>query len=365
MRTTSLVLSLSMLSASLTAQAPAPPSEQLAKYDRLLGHWEGKGTVAMVPGEPAAEWTSTVTAKKALGGHFIHEDVKVEFGEAMPGSLVFRNFYGFDRENNVHKSWGINNMGQANETLIHWVDDDTLLTLEVTSENGERVVERWTTKLGTDEYSILGQRSIGTGDWLVHVKGTYKRVQTGQPIDTSGSFGPPTPDSPIVVAAEKMKTLQKLAGTYKVSGTMRMPGQPEVAITGTERLSLICGGTVLEMRVTGTAEGWPPYESWGAIAWNADDNCFTAIGLSNMGQVGHSQGRWVGTDFVFTNASLQHGQPSVSRMLWRIGKNGIVKMEGDSLVATHEPLRAFEASYTRQPGVEPARFDKKEGAYKK
>jgi len=77
MRNLTISLSLALLCASATTQMPGSSAE-LEKLDRLLGHWQGTGTVGGPEG-PMTTWTATVDARRVLGGHWLRQDMTVEF----------------------------------------------------------------------------------------------------------------------------------------------------------------------------------------------------------------------------------------------------------------------------------------------
>ena len=60
-------------SSSSAAQIPEAPKE-LGRLDKLLGNWEGKGTMLTAPDAEPAPWTGRVTVKKVLRDFAIQED---------------------------------------------------------------------------------------------------------------------------------------------------------------------------------------------------------------------------------------------------------------------------------------------------
>lgn len=330
----------------LSAQeGPPQPAKELAKLERLIGNWVGSGTAVMAPGAPEMPWTATSTFKKAMGGHCLLEETLIDIGPEAPAPIVFKSYYGFDRENNRYVVCGISNMGPGAATELHLVDDDTLVTVESRLEEGKLVVDRWVTKLGKESYSFIGHRAIADGEFFVHVKGSMKRAKTaprGIALNATASLRP--------VPAE-MQKLSPLDGTYKFEGEMSMaPGQPAIKISGIETLEPVLGGNVLEMHVTGDPiPGMGKYESWAALVWNPQKGSYTNLYVNNMGQIGSNEGRWVGKDLVFTHSMLQKGQPTVGRVILRLDeKGGISSVSAHSIVAGGDPFIGFKGTYTKQ-----------------
>ena len=126
MRLQILPLLLPLLTTPLLAQegdAEMAPATEVSAFHKLLGTWEGNGTVNNGPDAPPMKWTATANNTKVLGGHFVQEDTHIAFhGDGAPPALAFRTLYGFNRETKRSVAFTISNMGTAESKQIHWVD---------------------------------------------------------------------------------------------------------------------------------------------------------------------------------------------------------------------------------------------------
>lgn len=343
-----LLVTICLFSASLLAQdemsAPSPPAE-LKRFDRLIGTWAGTGTAAMAPGMEASGWTSRSQVKKAMGGFFLEENTVIDVGEGMPAPLVFRSFMGYDSTNRKYLTVAVGNMGGASTSEMHWVDDNTMVSVESGMEDGVFAVDRWVTTLGTDTYSFVGHRSVDGGEFFVYVQGEMKRID--EPFEapssqTTPAFGP---------AGAQMQRLNRMAGRYRLAGKMQMmPDAPSMDISGVETLAPIFGGTALQATVVGDpVPGLGAYEAWAVFTWNDERRCYTTLFVNNMGEIGESEMRWVGDQLVTTSAQLRMDLPSVYRGVITLDEKGaITKMASHSMIGAHAPGLDFEATYSLQ-----------------
>jgi hypothetical protein len=329
------------LSAPVFAQEfPTPPPE-LARFDRMLGHWDGAGTVVMDEGAPAAKWTSRSSFAKVLGGFFVQEDMVIEFPGAPIPAMTFRNFYGYDTQRKRYTSVGVGNQGATMHDELHWVDENTFVSSKTHREEGRVVTERWTTTLGKGEVRFTGHRAFGAGKFFQHVEGGLKPAQqpsTAQALEAAAGLGDPSPE---------MVKLNRCAGTYKMKGTYQpLPDAPAMPIAGTETITPRFGGSVLEMRVVG--EGFP-YEAWAAWAWSSEKGCYTSIYVNNMGEISTSDMHWVGDTLVNSEATVMNGAPFLIRGEIQMNAQGaITKGRADGMMGTSKPYTVFDAVYTKQ-----------------
>jgi len=343
---TTLLLSLALSGATLWAQeepaAPAPPKE-LKKFDRMIGTWAGSGTATMAPGMEASPWTSMSRTRPVMNGFFLEEVTVIDVGPMLPAPLVFRSFFGFDTQTKRYLSCAAGNMGGVSTTRIHWADDDTMISVESGVEEGNVVVDRWVTNLGTDSYSFFGHRAVGAGEFFIHVSGEMKR--TDEPFKAPALETVPG----LAPASAEMQKLNRMAGSYRFKGSLQMmPDVPVMDISGTEELDALFGGGVLQASVKGDPMPLGAYEGWSAIAWSPDKDCYTTVFVNNMGEIGEAEMRWVGDQLVSTGSMLRMGQPSVMRGTLDFDEQGVItKVEMHSLVGTAPPMRDFEATYKK------------------
>jgi hypothetical protein len=322
------------------------PAKQLKKLDRMIGHFEGSGTVNPGAGIPAMKWTSTSHCKKVLDGHFLQEETIIDLGEGAPAPIAFRTLFGWDASKQRYVSAAIGNMGPAKIETVHFVDDDTMVTTGSAYEEGEFVVERWVTKFTKDGYTFSSQRAIADGKFETYVTGTVKRVKAaargGVAVNATASFAP---------VPKQMTALAKLAGTYSFKGSMQMDASmPEIPISGTEKLTTSFGGNIVEGWVDGDpVENMGTYKAWFAFCWDPNQNCYVQLYANNMGEIGESHGYRIGNDFVFTMQGLQNGLPALARTIVKCDENGTVtKSLAHSIVGANDPLKMFKATYTKK-----------------
>ena len=96
---------------SATPEPPGPAPE-LKRFERLIGHYTGKGTATMEHGKAPIDWTCKSTYAWTLGNHFVSVDSIVDFGSAMP-PLAFRELLGWDREGQRYVAIGVSNEGEG------------------------------------------------------------------------------------------------------------------------------------------------------------------------------------------------------------------------------------------------------------
>lgn len=330
------------------AQPNVQPAPQLAKFERFLGAYEGSGTVYSEPGQPGMPWTSRSHSRKVLNGHFLHDVLEIDFGEAMPTKMLMQSLLGWDRENEKYTGYTVTNLGAIHDTTYHWIDDDTLLTISATVENGEPTLQREMIRFTSTGYDMRIERAVGTGKFHEHVVGTFKRSNVAEasaavpaPADTAFMFAPP---------AAEMTSLVRCAGTWDVKGKMiPAPGLPEAPISGTETLKPLYGGHVLIGRVVG--DPTPPqgvaYEMLTFTSWNPQSKCYEHCWADNMGGMGRSRGRPEGDAIVFTSEALAYGKPKVDRMVMHRDASGkITRATSDAIFSIDKPVRSFDATYT-------------------
>ena len=344
---------------AVTQEDMLKPAKQLQKYASLVGTWEGSGTVIDAPSAPptrsrptaarvANKWTAKSTYQWVLGGHFLRQDTRVDLGEQ--GTLAFCNFYGWDRETQRYMLFEHSNMGTAEAIELHWPAEDTMVHVSTGVEGGKPLVERWTSKIRGNTLTFSCHQALGNSDFFVHARGEMKRTSKTVPMVkvVDAAFMPN-----IIIAAKKIKPLKGMIGSYKMKGWMIEPGQPKTDISGIETVSLMFGGTLVQLEVKGDPRldmpKMPAYEGWGCIAWNDHKQCYTSFWLSNYGEIGIDECRIADNRLIMTIARLHQGQPIAGRSVIELGANGqITKLYADRILAAGEPQRTLEAIYTKQ-----------------
>ncbi len=327
------------------AQEVPAPASQLKKFEPFIGDWQVSGTMRATADAPETPWTARESLRWALGGHFVQQELLIEFGEAMP-SLAFTGFMGWDNEHQRYVSLGASNLGEVAHMEPQFPDDNTMIVARTGFMEGQLMVERNILKIGDGTYSFEIEMAMGDGPFFTTVKGTATRsAARGQAlaVEATMSMAPP---------AAEMATFEKFVGESDIVGTMiPAPGAPEMPITGTETFSMIMGGTVMKNRVIGDAgPGAPPYEGIGFTAWNPVDQCYDMISVDNMGMSGKAQLRDMGNGvFVGTASAMMYGQPTVTRTILTCDAQGIpVSVVADSIAGTGDVQRVFSGKYSRK-----------------
>ncbi len=339
-------LSTLTLAALGMAQDPFAPAAEMKKLEPLLGTWEGTGTVVPEPGMPEMPWTSKHSYALALNGHFVREDVVIEFGPMMPDPLQMTTYIGWDRENGRYVTCSATNMGMVDVNELHLMGNQ-MVQVVAGVENGVPTLDRWVTELGDGVQTFEALRCVGSGEPFVHLTGEVKRTSE-QPNDIAWA------DAAFMLQHDisPMQHLEKMAGTYKVAGNMiPAPGAPPMDISATETVAMWFGGTVAHMQTAGDPiEGMPgTYEGVSFIGWNPHKGHFTSFGLSNMGEVHAGKGWWSDQGYVTNFTGMMMGQPAVMQGVVQVDDAGAI-----TGVVMHQaaggaaPVTAFQAGYTKQ-----------------
>jgi len=348
-----------LASAVLPAQDMPKPAKELARFDRLIGDWEGSGTAAMGPGTARAPWTATISYQKVLGGHFIMDTTIVTLGPPGSPRMEFRGYMGWDRENGRYMLHSCGNNGKSKTVEMAWVDADTMVMPHTGWNQGQigatREIVRLT-KSGGLEIQI--DAAAGASPFFTTVKGSFKkktRSPTAQASKTRGEhvaglLDKGTPG--MTPVASEMETLSKLLGSWSITGTMmEKPGGPKIPISGTETLVTVFGGhAVMATFASNPMPNGFVYQAHAFFTWNQRLKCFDLFDLNNMGEAGESKGWWLGDNlFVATNAAFTRGKPTVMRTTLKINKDGSMLGAADGTIGDSAPLRTFEATYKRKP----------------
>lgn len=339
---TTLPLVVALLSAVSFAQDQAPgPAGELKRFERLIGSWQGKGTVRMAPDADPIPWTCQSTYAWTLGKHFVGVDTLIDFGGAMP-PLAFRELLGWDRENQRYVAISVGSTGEGTMSELTFADDDTMVSLVKKAHEGKPLAERSVTTLTKDGMRYSMTTMHATGATIEHVTGTFTRAAKETPVATEATAA-------MMPVAPAMERMHSVVGTYSFAGEMiMMPGQPAMKIHGTDAFESIFGGSVLRMKTTGTAEGSPDrYEAEGYLVWNEPKQCFDAMTADNMGWIGTMEERVVEDKIIATQACSYMGTPMAQRMVLTLDGNGkLASAEAWALTGTAAPYCSFKGTYT-------------------
>jgi hypothetical protein len=324
---------------------PPKPAKELAKFERMVGEWNGKGVSRKSADAPATPWTATLSFRKTLDGFFYEEDLTVDFGAAVPTPLQIKEIVGWDAENQRYVKYIVSNGGEGVSVDVHWLDDNTFIELHRGLDSqGLPSIGRGTTKLSADGFAYTSEGCSGGGDFFVHAEGKFTRADgaAGGKI-VEASFMDAAPAAPLGKAS-------RLIGKWRIAGTLVMaPGMPEMAIGGIETTTPIWGGTVLQSTVLGDADptsGYA-YRSIGFIVYSRYKGCLQSIMADNMGMCGMMDCRFEGDDLIFTGAGPMMGKPSAQRSVIHLDQSGITRATTHLLSGSAPPVKSFDATYTR------------------
>lgn len=330
-----------LLCLPLAAQdGPPGPAPELAKLKPLAGHWEGSGTAIMDPSAPPSKWTAKVKSEWALGGHWLMSDTEIQFEEGP--TMRFREYMGWDRENQRYVNLAVNNMGEGVLGTPHFIGDDTMVLMMLNSREGTPQAERSVTKFGGDSQSFSITFLGPDGPASEGVSGKFKRVAKVEPTALAGAHA-------LMPANPAMAKVARMAGRFEVAGEMIMaPGAPAMKIKGVDDVRTLFDGAIVQVTTTGTAEGMPgTYEAHGYYAWDDTDGAYEVLMVSNLGEVMKGEARFAGDDtLVQTVCGLRMGQPSVSRSVMHLDAKGHpTKVVNHSCIGTADPMQDFVATY--------------------
>ncbi len=338
------LLPLVLFAAPVFCQETPTPAPELQKLTGLLGNWEGEGTANFAPGAPPTAWRARGTYRQALGGFFLQEDFEIRF-DGIPAPMVFRAYLGWDAEGKRYVTAVCNNAGEVGLHEVVMMPDGSMVQLMMQSQEGVPYAERSLLAVKGDTMTHSIDLMMAQGPSMGIVEGKFRRVDA--PFD--GSFDVPTwngakPHADIV-------KLNRMAGKYATKGEMVMaPGQPKTAIHGDDTFRTVFGDTLLYGETVGAAEGMPgEYRSHAFWGYDKKKDCARAIFVSNMGEVGEMEGRWVEDKFVSTMAGTMMGQPMVQRFVLEVdAKGAVTRGVGHAIIGTMPPFEGFAATYTKK-----------------
>jgi hypothetical protein len=326
------------------------PAPELARLKAFEGSWRASGTVRFQADAPETRWTSKGTAKWVLGGHFLEEQLRVDFApDSNLPPLVFRSFYGFDRERRRYAVATASNLGMLELKDAFWVGEDAFVIQSLTIEDGVPALNRETLKPAKEGYEFTIESARGAGPLVVLVKGSSRRADEGYQIgaaDYGSFFGPPGRER-----GREMEKFKDAAGAYRVKGTFVMaPGAEPFPIAARETVHSYFQGSVFGHHVAGDpVPDFPRFEGWGFIAWDEANGRYSQVWIDNMGNFGRSNAFWTeDRRLVATTEMLHMGQPMVERSIIDYGEDGKLKrVVSDRITSTHQPERVFEAEYSK------------------
>lgn len=329
-------------SLALAQEGPPPPAPELKHLEPLVGNWTGSGTMKS-PDAKEVAWKANGTFRWALDGHFLQEDFAILFEQSTP--LVFRCYYGWDRENKRFVNAVATSAGEVALHEVGLQPDGSLLMLMVQNQNGERFVERSLLKVDGDKMQHSIDLLPGAGPSMTMLDCTFKRSDTPSDVQFQG------PSFRNVQPHEALAKLCRSAGEYDVKGEMRMSADaPGMKVSGTDTVRAVFGGVVVHAHTEGSAEGIPG-KYVGEVFWGHDaaKNRLVALYVGSSGEVAQMEAWWAGDKLISTSSGLWMGQPSAQRMVMEFdGSGAVTRASSHSIVGDGAPFESFRGTYAKK-----------------
>tara|TARA_R110002072_G_scaffold67163_3_gene165026 strand:+ start:17924 stop:18973 length:1050 start_codon:yes stop_codon:yes gene_type:complete len=345
-RLTSVLLPALLVTSLAAQEGQAPdmsPAKELAKFEPLIGNWSGSGKM-MEPGGASTNWTAEGTYRWALNKHFVQEDFIIKF-EGMDAPMTFRNYLGWDRENQRYVSAVASNQGTCRLNDMSILPDGTMMQMITHHMEGVPYIERACTKVTGDTASMKIEVMMSEGGSITMIDSAMKRSEKAFECDWGEDAWMGMEPN------DHMKKLRVIRGQYQTKGEMVMaPETPAMKIAGSDSFMMIWDGTVMHGKTLGFAEGDPaPYESHAFWAWDEGRKCISAVFVDNMGQIGQMDVRWVEDKLVSTSSALQMGMPTTQRFILTLDRKGNLKSGiSHTCMGTLDPFVSFTASYVKR-----------------
>ncbi len=324
------------------------PPKELARYEKLVGNWEGSGLVRLERTSDPVKWTSRSTCKKVVGGWAYQEDMRIDMAIEGAPPLLFRSYYGYDAATQQYRVMSFSNAGSPSMQRILWVDDDTLVGSQAMTEDSQAVLEVWRTHfIEDDTYIFRIERNVAGSGFFIHVSGTMNRGGKGfEVIDDSlnDALEEPPP---------AMKRLHDDTGTWimRKGSVIPMPGMPAMAISGKETISRILGGHIQHGHIVGDPAPGSPfvYEGHVYVGWSDQDHCYKSFTLGNSGEFMVENAHILDDgSVVFVSTGVLAGQPMVNRTILRYQKNGAaMHIRTTRIVGASQPEFSFEGFFEK------------------
>lgn len=330
---------LAMFVLPLCAQDMPAPATELAQLKPLEGSWRGRGKATMMPGAPPADWTSSSTYQWVMGGFWLQCDTLIDFG-AM-GSMRFREYLGWDGENKRFVNLAVNNMGEGLLAQAHLQGNEMVLMIPRLQPDGP-ATECARVKFTADKMDMAISFLRVNGKATEDVTGTFEKVDG---VD----LPPLTAAKAMVPAAKEMAAMAKMAGRFDFAGQMIMaPGASPTKIRGRDTITSLFDGAVVMVETVGESDGGPQYLAAGFYVWDHAEHRHKILSVDNMGMAMAGDAWLQGQSMVATFGGLRMGQPTMSRLVMTLDKDGgPAKIVGHSLVGEQPPVEDFSGTYTR------------------
>lgn len=332
-----------LLSVVVAAQGATPAPELRRLADRV-GNWRGEGTMTE-PGNVVTRWTSRSTASWILDGHWLMEDLLLEF-EGLPTPYAQRSWLGWDRGDKSYVRIAATNGGRAQRQRVALGGDGTLTVLALQSQGGMPYAERIVQTKDGDAYTHEVELLMPRGSSLATVKGRFTKGGDGcaSSLDAPAFLGA-TPD-------EQLAKLARSAGEYDVKGAMPAGPGETMRLVGVETFRSAFGGMALFGTTEGGVEGMPGVAFAGHVLWAHDPATggLVAHYLGSGGEVMTLAATWLADGQLWSSfAGPFQGKQAMQRSLMRFDADGgVVSAVSHAMTDADAPAESHRATYTRR-----------------
>ena len=332
-------LALGLLAGAAGAQYALEPPPGMAKFDRMIGEWDGEGIYYMAPETEGMPWTAQASVRKALNGFAVIDDSLIQTAF---GTMPWRTYYAWDQMGDKPVMFGLGETIEDAHYELYWVDDDTLVGHSIGRRMGVPTSTTWTTHYEADSFHFTIDMTMGDQPSFRQLEGRYHRVDREEPVQNSNVTSGMAPVAP------EMERLGGMVGTHAMTGTARMaPEMPAMPMPGEDTGEAIFGGGVMATRfVAPMPEGMPAYEGHGFYWWNSERECYMQAWISNMGDASVAEARFVGNDLISVGTGHMQGVPFSNRMTLSFDEEGTpLRLSADTLKGNHESIRSLQLEY--------------------
>lgn len=322
---------------------PAPQMEKLARY---AGHWQGKGEAFGEAGGTPQNWTCRIVSKMALGGHWLHERMRIEFGEGQTG-LQYESYTGWSEAHGKYVSLMFDNMGQVDRSWVRIDDEGRFVTGNVQFAEGKLIVSQAIAHYQGEECKLEMTQSVDGDEPFVTVRGTYRKVEPFELELKDEMF-------PFAAPVTELEGLAAMAGKYRLQGTWRMgPESQPMPIAGTESVTRRFGGALLHFDSLGDAMPGTDYRyrGVGVLSWDPKQKRYRMIFVNNMGESDLMEGIF---DLEKRQLCLFGSGPMLNTLAARrstlqLAEKGSMQSSEDRvLLGSSAPFVSFDCKYEKQ-----------------
>ena len=340
------VLSIALAGVGAAQEMMEPkPHAEMAKFDALIGAWEGEGVYREDAAGQPMPWKAVMVYSRILSGFAVQEDLVIDVGA--PTKLTMRNVYGIDQGSGDSLALGLSNQGQA--SLMDWAfpSADKFIVFGADRTQMGIAVGRTVLSIGKDGLTMAHEGCRDAGKYFTEVEGKFKRMASAPELGEHPAF------VGTEVSAE-MKAMMGMGGKWNVAGTMVMaPGMDAMPIKGTETSVALFGGhAVFSSTVGDGPDGQPAYFGHTYTVWNPVRKRYDVIGFDTMGMVMRQTGLWAepGKTFVVTGISLWMGTLNAQSATMHLNEHGIERVVAHALANGQPSYECFNAKYVKANG---------------